>query len=293
MTGTTYASTATEAAPLVDAEWLHARLGDPRLRLLDIRSVIDKGGRDAYERAHIPGAVYTDYTKEGWRATRGMATGLLPEVDALAALFSRLGLAPDQHVVIVGAGNGPGDFSAAARVYWTFKMVRHRALSILDGGMAAWTSDPQRPVESGAGATPQPTRYPISFDPTWRCDLALAMKAVADKTAVLLDSRATAFFEGRDKSPQAKRAGRLPGAVQVDHVSAFDSAKGRLKSLPELEALFRAIPDGPVVNYCNTGQQAATTWFALSEILGRRGVTLYDGSMSEWTEEAERPVAVG
>ncbi len=33
----------------------------------------------AYEAAHVPGAVHTDYVKDGWRATKGMATGLLPE----------------------------------------------------------------------------------------------------------------------------------------------------------------------------------------------------------------------
>ena len=32
--------------------------------------------------------------------------------------------------------------------------------------------------------------------------------------------------------------------------------------------MFGAVPAGPVINYCNTGQQAATTWFVLSEILG-------------------------
>jgi thiosulfate/3-mercaptopyruvate sulfurtransferase len=53
------------------------------------------------------------------------------------------------------------------------------------------------------------------------------------------------------------------------------------------------VPDGPVVNYCNTGQQAATNWFILAELLGRADATLYDGSMSEWTEEPERPVATG
>lgn len=55
----------------------------------------------------------------------------------------------------------------------------------------------------------------------------------------------------------------------------------------------RDVPDTPVVHYCNTGQQAATNWFLLSEVLGRRGSTLYDGSMAEWTEQPDRPVEVG
>ena len=49
------------------------------------------GGAAAYETAHVPGAVHTDYVKDGWRATKGMATGLLPESQHLADLFARCG----------------------------------------------------------------------------------------------------------------------------------------------------------------------------------------------------------
>ena len=44
------------------------------------------------------------------------------------------------------------------------------------------------------------------------------------------------------------------------------------------------------VAFCNTGHWAATNWFVLSEILGRKDVTLYDGSITEWTADASRPI---
>jgi thiosulfate/3-mercaptopyruvate sulfurtransferase len=47
------------------------------------------------------------------------------------------------------------------------------------------------------------------------------------------------------------------------------------------------------MSYCNTGHQAATSWFILSEVLHRPGITLFDGSMSEWTEDPERAVEIG
>ncbi|MGA8414851.1 MAG: rhodanese-like domain-containing protein, partial [Xanthobacteraceae bacterium] len=102
--------------PLVSAQWLAAHPGDG-LCVLDIRSAVDGGGAAAYEAAHVPGAVHTDYVKDGWRATKGMATGLLPDPAHLADLFARCGITPAIHVVVVGAGTSPGDFSAAARVY--------------------------------------------------------------------------------------------------------------------------------------------------------------------------------
>jgi thiosulfate/3-mercaptopyruvate sulfurtransferase len=281
-----------QVTPLVSTQWLATQLADPRLRIVDIRSVVDGGARAAYEQAHVPGATHTDYAKDGWRATRGMATGLLPDAGSLTRLIGRLGVAPEHHVVIVSAGTTVGDFSAAARVYWTLKTAGHKAVSILDGGMAAWSRE-GRQTEAGAGTLPPPSDYPVALDASLRAELAGVEKAVADGTAILLDSRATASFEGREKSPQAMRAGRLPGSLQVDHAEAFDKAAQRLRPLADLQRLFSGVPEGPVMNYCNTGHQAATNWFVLSELLRRPGATLYDGSMSQWTEDPAHAVAVG
>src|SRR3954447_1380054 len=85
--------------PLVSTQWLATQLNDPQLRVIDIRSVVDGGARAAHEQAHVPGAIHTDYAKDGWRATSGMATGLLPEAGALARLIGRLGVRPEHHVV--------------------------------------------------------------------------------------------------------------------------------------------------------------------------------------------------
>jgi thiosulfate/3-mercaptopyruvate sulfurtransferase len=282
------------APPLVEPEWLAARLGDPGLLILDIRSVVDGGARAAYEAGHIPGAVHTDYAKDGWRVVRGMATGLLPERADLAALLGRVGLLPHHHAIIVGAGTSVGDFSAAARVYWTLKVAGHRRSSILDGGMIAWQRDASRRVETGSGRAPAPAPgYPVALEGVLRADLGAVESAVSGRDVVLLDSRTADFFEGRAKSPQAARPGRLPGALQLDHALAFDKAAQKLRSPAELERLFAAIPRQPVINYCNTGHQAATNWFILSELLGWPNVSLYDGSLSEWTQDPGRPVAAG
>jgi len=282
----------TDISPLVSTQWLAARLDDARLRIVDIRSAVDGGARAAYEQAHVPGAVHTDYAKDGWRRTHGMASGLLPEAETLARLIGCLGTTPACHVVIVSAGTTVGDFSAAARVYWTFKTAGHRAVSILDGGMAAWAGE-GRPTEGGVGAALSDASYPVALDPSWRAECAAVERAVADAGAIMLDSRSTSYFEGREKSPQALRAGRLPGALHLDHSAAFDKTTQRLRPLAELQRLFAVVPDKPVMSYCNTGHQAATSWFVLSELLHHRGATLYDGSMSEWTEEPARAVETG
>ena len=277
----------TNSSPLVSADWLATDLGS--VSVFDIRSAVDGGGAAAYEQAHVPGAVHTDYAKDNWRAVKGMATGMLPELSYLSELFGRIGLKSDQHAIIVSAGTSPGDFCAAARVYWTLKVCGHDKVSILDGGMASWQG---RETQSGKVAAKPAPAYPVKFREELRADLAKVEAAIDAGSETMLDSRSEGFFAGRDKSPQAKRAGRLPTAVLIDHTQVFDPATKRLRSRAELDKLFGDLPALPVVNYCNTGHQAAANWFVLSEVLGRPA-RLYDGSMSEWTEDDQRPVDVG
>jgi thiosulfate/3-mercaptopyruvate sulfurtransferase len=282
------------AEPLVTPEWLADRLGDHGLLIIDIRSVVDGGARAAYEAGHIPGAIHTDYAKDGWRATKGMAAGLLPETDALARLLGGLGLAPHHHAIIVSAGTTVGDFSAAARVYWTLRIAGHANTSILAGGMVGWRRNPARAIETGAGAVPAGvSTYPVKLVGALRAELDAVEAAVSDKSAVLLDSRAANYFAGAAKSPQVARPGRLPGASLLDHAAAFDAGAMTLKPKAELEKLFARIPEKPIINYCNTGHQAATNWFVLSEVLRRPGVSLYDGSLSQWAEDDSRAVETG
>src|SRR3954465_738041 len=148
--------------PLVTPEWLAARLADRNLLIVDIRSVVDGGARAAYEAAHVPGAIHTDYAKDGWRVTKGMASGLLPDPAELARLLGRIALTPRRHAIIVSAGTNVGDFSAAARVYWTLKIAGHDSTSILSGGMLAWGRDATRPLEAGPPPVNPPSPpYPV------------------------------------------------------------------------------------------------------------------------------------
>jgi thiosulfate/3-mercaptopyruvate sulfurtransferase len=99
------------------------------------------------------------------------------------------------------------------------------------------------------------------------------------------------FFVGKQKAPAALAYGHIPGAVNVDSATFYDSKSNRLKPQAELVSIAAALPGGPAVTYCNTGHWAATDWFVLSEILGRSDVRLYYGSMVDWTSDASRPLA--
>ncbi len=279
-------------AGLITPEALAARLGDPKLVVIDIRTVAD-GGKGAFEAGHVPGAVHSDYAADGWRAKIGNAPGMLPPLDHLASLAGRLGIKPESDVVIVPAGSAATDFAAAARVYWTLKFIGHGQQVILDGGFKAWAADPARKVESGPSAPKTTAPYPVVAKQHLRSVADATLVALRSKQASLVDARSASYFEGREKAAEATRGGHIPGAISRDYAGAFEPGSGKLRPTPELEKLFASVPQGPVVSYCNTGHSAAANWFVLSEILGRDEIALYDGSMTDWTQDPARPVATG
>jgi len=281
-----------EFSGLISPDALAARLGDENLVILDARTAAD-GGRAAFETGHIPGSIHTDYAGDGWRAKVGNAPGMVPTLDHLAELAGKLGIRPGDDVVIVPAGTTVNDLGAAARIYWTLKFIGHGQQTILDGGFNGWSADPKRPVESGAGTPRSAAPYPVVTQQSLRSTTDATFVASRSKQASLVDARAASYFEGREKAAEATRAGHIPGAISRDYAGAFDTGTGRLKPRDALEAFFAAVPQGPAISYCNTGHSAAANWFVLSELLGRDEIALYDGSMTDWTQDPERPVATG
>jgi thiosulfate/3-mercaptopyruvate sulfurtransferase len=277
---------AATATPLVSVDWLAAHRAD--VVVLDLRSAIDGGGNVAYARAHIPDAVHSDYDKAGWRVTRDGVPFRLPGVAELEKLIGELGVDEDDHVVVVPAGVSASDFAAAARVYWTLKVAGLAQVSILDGGFAAWTAG-RNPVESGT-RPPSPKIFTATIDRKLVAATAEVEQAERGHATTLVDARPATFFLGRDRAPQVPVYGHIGHAINLDHASFYDPVTNRLRPAADLARIAARVPAGPAITYCNTGHWAATDWFVLSEILGRKDTRVYDGSMAAWAVDASRPV---
>ena len=277
------------AQPLVSVQWLNSHLRDANVVVLDIRSAIDGGGAKAYEAAHIPGSVHSDYDKAGWRVERNGVSFMLPTAPELEKLIGDLGIDEDSHVVVVPAGVSVLDFGSAARTYWTLKVVGVKNVSILDGGVAAWT---QTNLSAESGLTsPSPKIFTVTFDRSLLAEISDVEKFEKFGGATLIDARPVAFFFGKEKAPNAGTYGHIPGAISLDSGEFYDQKTNRLKPTAELAVIAKQVPAGPAVTYCNTGHWAATDWFVLHELLGRTDASLFAGSMVEWTSTAARPVA--
>ena len=287
-TFTASAANAADAQPLVSVEWLKSHLNDKDVVVLDIRSAIDGGGAKAFVEGHIPGSVHSDYDKAGWRVTRNNVPFMLPTTAELEKLIGDIGIDEDKHVVVVPAGVSFTDFGSAARTYWTLKVVGLKNVSILDGGVAAWRTA-GLPLESGE-TKPAATIFTATLDKSLIAQGPEVEVLQSKGGATLIDARPASFFFGKEKAPNTSAYGHIPGSLNVDSAAYYDAKTNRLKPKAELLAVSAHVPAGPAVSYCNTGHWAATDWFVLHELLGRQDVRLYDGSMVEWTANANRPV---
>ena len=280
-------------SPLVDAEWLNDQLGSDGMVILDVRSAIDDGGdQAAFEAARIPGSRYSSYTDAGWRETRGDVAGLLPDVANLETLIGDLGIGNDDTVVVVSGGTGPTDFGSAARIYWTFKVLGHDEVTILNGGFAGWEQQGFE-VANGAASAAEATDFSATLQEHL---LATTEEVEAARQAEqqLVDARPPGFFTGETQSPATRAPGTIPDSLNLPHDGALVERNGAFYLEPErLNANIDALGldrQASTVAFCNTGHWAASGWFQLSELGGLENTTMYDGSMAEWTQDDARPM---
>lgn len=268
------------AQPLITPSELAARLGDSTLRIIDIRS--GTGAKSPYAIAHIAGAQSAPYAQ--WRGPKD-SPGKMPTTAALTTLIQRLGIDGTTPVVVVYEGKDSTDFGSAARVYWTLKAAGVPALSVLNGGMAAWRAAGLPIVAGAESIAQQPSTFQVHLDQRLIASRDEVAQAVRNGSAALVDSRPRAFFAGETRHPAAKTPGTIVGAKNVSHEVWFTSQAALLPTadLKRVAQQSGIQTDQPTISFCNTGHWAATNWFVLSELIGQDNVKLYPESVVDWS----------
>src|SRR5262245_53973593 len=94
---------------IVSPKWLAERLGQPDLRIVDVRWKLGDpaAGRRAYDQWHLPGAVFLDVDRD-LAAPRGQGPGRhpLPRADVFARTMERIGVGDATCVVAYDDAGG-------------------------------------------------------------------------------------------------------------------------------------------------------------------------------------------
>jgi len=276
--------------PLVSCDWLAARLDAPDLRVVDATWFLPSDGRDAkalFAERRIPGAVFFDIDDIADKDTE--LPHMLPSPEKFASRMKKLGVGDGARVIVY---DNQGLFSAA-RVWWSFRVMGHGDVAVLDGGFPAWERA-GAPIETGA-PNPRTERH---FTPRLRTDLVRSLSDMRRALAggeLVLDARPAARFRGEAPEPRAGlKSGHMPGAKSLP-ASGLVDAHGMLRAPTELRGLFAAAgadPTTTAVCTCGSGVTAAIIALALAR-LGHWDAAVYDGAWAEWGARDDTPVTTG
>lgn len=249
-------------------------------------------GREHYRQAHLPGSVYADLNRDlsaPARAGQGQGRHPLPDAAQLCQRLGQWGIGPAEQVVVYDAGDGS---MAAARLWWLLRLLGHRRVAVLDGGLAAWQAAGLPQTDAPATHLPK-TAYPGRFASNAIVGADEVVARLGEAPGWLLDARAGERFRG-EIEPIDRRAGHIPGALNRPFTLNLDG--GRLRPAEQLRAeiaplLGRHAPE-QVVLMCGSGVTACHLLLAM-EVAGLTGARVYAGSWSGWIEDPAHPLASG
>ena len=275
------------AAPLVNADWLRAVCKQPDVVVLDASWHMPATRRDGaaeFELGHIPGAAF--FSIDGIADPDSPLPHMVPSAEAFATAVGTLGVGTGDHVVCY-ASDGIG---TAPRAWWMFRLFGHERVSVLDGGLPAWTTAGGGLVKGPATAAPRIFR--AALDPTRIRDLAAVRANLATAAELVVDARSAGRFAGAEPEPRpGLRGGHVPGSVSLPYQTLLDGP--RMLPPDELRARLETAGvtgDQRPVFTCGSGVSACTLALGLT-LTARDDWAVYDGSWSEWGGRADVPVA--
>ena len=259
--------------PLVSTAWLAERLaaGDD-VRVVDCRWYLkpfDMRDPDVeYARGHIPGAVHLRWDTH-WADADHPIPGMLAQPEAFAEAMAAAGIGERTTVVTYDDGH----VTVAARLWWALRVYRHRAVAVLDGGIGRWVAE-GRPLSTEV--------------PSWpRGDFAARQRSATYAThndvAAALGNPSVGLVDCRMEPARVEDGAMIPGSAYLPGIEFLDD-DGLMRSSASCREKILAVtdPSPRTILYCRGGVGACGTALAY-EVAGLGdGVSVYDGSWSEW-----------
>ena len=272
---------------LVSVEWLAEHIAAPDIVVLESTKYLPtdkKDGREAFLKAHIPGAQYFDLDLIADADSE--LPHMVPAAGRFARLVGALGVSNQTRVVFYDQNSTMW----ATRGWWMMGLFGHDEATVLDGGLAAW-EQAGHAIQSGE---PQP---PVAahFTPRLRAERLRGLTDMLETEALVVDARAAARFAGTAPEPRPGLvAGHIPGSVNLPSSTVL-GPDGKFLPPETLRAKLAAIGvDGsrPIITTCGSGVSATLVTMAMKRAGLPQGA-VYDGSWTEWGSDPTTPKETG
>ncbi len=273
---------------LINATELNALLQQPNVKVLDasISFQIPSEGEKIKD-TWIPGSLRFDYDND-FCLPDSPLPHMMPTEDGFNTSAQNLGL-HNGDLVVVYDNSGT---LASPRAWWMFKAMGHDNVRVLNGGLPAWIAAGLPVVDSLSTPTQQGSFSGTLFENAF-LDVQTVLDHAISQSANILDARSLARFLGEVPEPRAGlRSGHIPSSICLPFQELM--ADGHIKPIAELEQVFRELTihdEKPLIFSCGSGVTACILLLAAHQ-LGKRNVSVYDGSWTEWGSNHHLPIEV-
>ena len=271
--------------PLVSTQWLADHLGGENLVVLDATVLSVEGGghvagdEEYLVHGHVPGAYSADLIEQ-FSDPEAPFSFTRPSRERFERVAGEHGISNETTVVVYDTAFG----AWASRLWWTLRSFGHDDVAVLDGGLTQWRLE-GRELETGYVAPVARTFVAEERAGFWADKRDVDEVAAGIRAGSLVCAVPAKEFSG--EAPVRRRAGHIPGSVSVPARSLIDPETRRLLDPAVLaERLGPVASDEPVILYCAAGIAATSGALALT-VLGRTNISVYDGSLNEWSADPD------
>ena len=272
-----------KASPIVSATWLSQNLCKENIKLIEVGS-----SYNSYLVEHIKCSQYTNFYKDGWRDNKNKVPMHLPEPENLTKILKKMGIVNADHVILYPKKNT--DIYAMAEttaIYFTFKFLGHKKISILDGGYPYFKKKFDLFIEEGEFKVNPNTNYKATLDRNILADSNDIIES-RKNNYIVVDSREKDFYLGINKLRGFGKYGTIKSSINVPSKWFLEGRSLSFNNLNIFEKIFSYSEidlDKNLIFFCYSGLESSINWFVSYELMKNKNSKLYEGSLFDWIEK--------
>lgn len=276
--------------PLVNGDWVATQLANDKIKLVDasMKKIVGKEPI-VYELPILLPQSLPLNIETALSDSASLLSNTMPSVKQFSDYMMELGITNDDVVVIY---DNQGMYSAP-RAWWLFKVMGHKNVYVLDGGLPKWQLEKQ-PVVASYQALGEKSHYITQLQHEWMANQSLVVANLKNGEYTLIDARGAVRFHGQSLEPRPNvRPGHIPNSLNLPFAKVLNG--DRFKSVQALKKEFAELGiedvDHPMIFSCGSGITACILLLA-AHIAGFNNLRLYDGSWAQWGSDESLPVSL-
>ena len=270
---------------IVSAKWLHKNLNNPDIVILDASQKENKSDlKTKFEGLQIKNTRFFDI-KNSFSKKDAALPNTLPNAKQFEQECRKIGVNKNSKIVVY---DNLGIYTSP-RVWWLFKIMGHKNIAVLNGGLPAWNKEGFE-LEPIKKSTYKLGDFEAILHPELVKDIDEIKTNLDTKNAIVIDARSEGRFNGTAPDPRPNlKSGHIPNSINLPYGNVLTD--GKFKSDAKLKTIFKnlKIEEEPLIFTCGSGITACIIMLA-SELVSENKKAVFDGSWTAWASAKDTPI---